>query len=631
MTEKLLPQIKNPADLKQLPREQLPALAKEIRQLIKDTVSRNGGHLASNLGVVELTIALHYVFDFKSDRLTWDVGHQCYVHKILTGRADQFDTLRKGGGISGFPSPAESPCDQFFVGHGGTSITTALGLALGAQVKQTDEKVVAVVGDASIVNGVSFEGLNNTSLVNRQMLIILNDNSMAIDTTQGAFANYLSKLRLSRSYDDIHRTTKALVRRLPYFGQAIQESLHRIKDGIKGTLLSSQIFEQLGIPYFGPIDGHDISAMIELLEAFKKVDHPVLMHVQTEKGRGFGPAYKDPCTFHSPKPFKVNGETAQFSSSSEKSFTKAFAQALTKLMVEDETIIAFTAAMPDGTGLALVRERFPERVFDVGIAESSAVDIAAGMAKTGSKPVVAIYSTFLQRGFDQVFQEVSLQNLPVIFCMDRAGLVGGDGAVHHGFCDISLLRSLPNMILMAPMDEPELMQCLRFALDSGSPCAVRYPRDNVPPPFVSNDQPESPDYELGKARWLRKGKDVAFLTYGVIAYTALEAAKELAKEGVEATVVNARFAKPIDEVLLTELGKGKVKRPIITLEDHALAGGFGSAVLETAQEMGLDTRRIVRMGLPDNYIEHHSRKDQLAQAELDSASIVEKVRTILGR
>ena len=631
MTEKLLPQIQSHADLKQLSRAQLPALAQEIRQLIKDTVSRNGGHLASNLGVVELTIALHYVFDFATDRVTWDVGHQCYVHKILTGRADRFETLRKGGGISGFPSPAESPCDQFFVGHGGTSITTALGLALGAQMRQTDEKVVAVVGDASIVNGVSFEGLNNTSLVKRQMLIILNDNSMAIDTTQGAFANYLSKLRLSRSYDDIHRTTKALVRRLPYFGQAIQESLHRIKDGIKGTLLSRQIFEQLGIPYFGPIDGHDISAMIELLQAFKKVDHPVLMHVQTEKGRGFGPAYKDPCTFHSPKPFKVNGETAQFTSSSEKSFTKAFAQTLTKLMAEDESIVTFTAAMPDGTGLALVRERFPERVFDVGIAESSAVDIAAGMAKTGSKPVVAIYSTFLQRGFDQVFQEVSLQNLPVIFCMDRAGLVGGDGAVHHGFCDITLLRSLPHMILMAPMDEPELMQCLRFALDSQRPCAVRYPRDNVPPPYVSEDEPESPAFELGQARWLRQGKDVVLLAYGVIAYTALEVAEILSKEGVEATVINARFAKPIDEQLLRELGQGKSASPIITLEDHALAGGFGSAVLETAQELGLDTRRIVRFGLPDSYIEHHSRKDQLIEAGLDCAGIVEKVHTILGR
>jgi len=631
MKEQLLPQIKSPAELKQLPRDQLPALAEEIRQLIKDTVSRNGGHLASNLGVVELTIALHYVFDFATDRLTWDVGHQCYVHKILTGRADQFATLRKGGGISGFPSPAESPYDQFSVGHGGTAITTALGLALGAQVRQTDEKVVAVVGDASIVNGASFEGLNNTSLVNRQMLIILNDNSMAIDKTQGVLANHLARLRLSRSYDDIQRFTKAMVRRLPYFGQTIQESIQRIKDGIKGTLLSRQIFEPLSIPYFGPIDGHDINSLIALLEAFKKVDHPVLMHVQTEKGRGFGPAYKDPCTFHSPKPFKVNGETAQFSSSSEKSFTKAFAQALTRLMTEDETIVTFTAAMPDGTGLALVRERFPDRVFDVGIAESSAVDIAAGMAKTGSKPVVAIYSTFLQRGFDQVFQEVSLQNLPVIFCLDRAGLVGGDGAVHHGFCDISLLRSLPNMILMAPMDEPELMQCLRFALESQRPCAMRYPRDNVPPPFVSDDRSKSPAYELGKARLLRKGKDVVFLAYGVIAYTALEAAEILSEEGVEAAVINARFAKPIDEKLLRELGQEASERPIITLEDHALAGGFGSVVLETAGHLGLDTRRITRMGLPDHFIEHNNRLNQLTEAKLDASSIVEKVREILDR
>ncbi|MFC1782532.1 1-deoxy-D-xylulose-5-phosphate synthase, partial [Planctomycetota bacterium] len=432
MENQLLTNIKSPADLKQLKIEQLPELAQEIRQLIMSTVSKNGGHLASNLGVVELTIALHYVFDFARDRLTWDVGHQCYVHKILTGRARRFETLRKGDGISGFPSPDESKYDQFFVGHGGTSITTALGLALGAQISQTDEKVVAVVGDASIVNGVSFEGLNNTSLLNRQMLIILNDNSMAIDTTQGAFANYLARLRLSRPYEDLHRRTKLMVRRLPYFGQALHEGLHRLKDGIKGTLQSRQIFEQLGIPYFGPIDGHDIPALIKMLETFKIVNHPVLLHVQTEKGRGFGPAHKDPCAFHSPKPFKVNGETAQFTAASEKSFTAAFAQALTNLMSDEPKVIALTAAMPDGTGLAKVREKFPDRVIDVGIAESAAVDIAAGLAKKGLRPVVAIYSTFLQRGFDQIFQEVALQNLPVIFCMDRAGLVGGDGAVHQG-------------------------------------------------------------------------------------------------------------------------------------------------------------------------------------------------------
>ncbi len=633
MENKLLTNIKTPADLKQLKIEQLPELAEEIRQLIMTTVSKNGGHLASNLGVVELTIALHYVFDFARDRLTWDVGHQCYVHKILTGRARRFDTLRKGGGISGFPSPDESKFDQFFVGHGGTSITTALGLALGAQMCKTDEKVVAVVGDASIVNGVSFEGLNNTSLLKRQLLIILNDNSMAIDKTRGAFANYLARLRLSRPYEDLHRRTKILVRRMPLIGQSLHEGLHRLKDGIKTTLQTRQIFEQLGIPYFGlgPIDGHDTPALIELFNIFKKVDHPVLLHVQTEKGRGFGPAHKDPCTFHSPKPFKLNGETAHFTASSEKSFTAAFAQALTKLMADEPKVIALTAAMPDGTGLAKVREKFPDRVIDVGIAESAAVDIAAGLAKKGLRPIVAIYSTFLQRGFDQIFQEVALQNLPVIFCMDRAGLVGGDGAVHQGFCDISLLRSLPNMVLMAPMDESELIQALRFALKSKCPCALRYPRDLVPPPLDIKNQPDCPPFELGRSRTLRSGKDVVLLAYGVVAYHALQAAEILADGEIEATVISARFAKPTDQQLVTDLLSKRSKCPIITLEDHGLAGGFGSAVLETAQKLSLDTRRIIRLGLPDRFIHHSSRQDQLKEAALDPEGIADHVRNLINR
>ncbi|KPK73257.1 MAG: hypothetical protein AMJ79_15220 [Phycisphaerae bacterium SM23_30] len=627
--EKLLPHIKSPADLKQLKIEQLPELAQEIRRLIMTTVSKNGGHLSSNLGVVELTIALHYVFDFAHDRLLWDVGHQCYVHKILTGRAQSFDTLRRAGGLSGFPSPAESTYDQFFVGHGGTSIATALGLALGAQIRRTDEKVVAVVGDASIVNGVSFEGLNNTSLLRRQLLIILNDNSMAIDTTQGAFANYLARLRLSRSYEDLHRRTKIMVRRMPYIGQALHEGLHRLKDGLKSTLLSRQIFEQLGIPYFGPIDGHDINSLIKLLETFKKVDHPVLLHVQTEKGRGFGPALKDPCAFHSPKPFKLNGETARFTASSEKSFTAAFAHALTRLMAREPSLISITAAMPDGTGLAKVREKFPDRVIDVGIAESAAVDIAAGLAKNGLRPLVAIYSTFLQRCFDQIFQEVALQNLPVIFCLDRAGLVGGDGAVHQGFCDITLLRSLPNMVLMAPMDEPELIQALHLALKLNCPCALRYPRDLIPTPPPSQDQPPCPPFEPGKARTLRTGKDAVLLAYGVVAHHALQAAEILSREGLESTVISARFAKPIDQQLLTELLSKRSKSPIFTIEDHGLAGGFGSAVLENAQILHLDTRRLIRLGLPDRFIHHSSRRQQLAEAALDAEGIADQLRKLL--
>jgi len=622
----LLRQVRSPVDLKGLALEQLPALAEEVRELIMGTVSARGGHLASNLGIVELTIALHYVFDFAQDKLTWDVGHQCYVHKILTGRAERFATLRQEGGISGFPNPAESEYDQFFVGHAGTAIATAIGLALGAQKNRTNESVVAVVGDASIVNGLSFEGLNNSSLINRQMLIILNDNSMAIDATQGAFANYLSKLRLSRSYEDLHKRTKMLVRRLPYVGEALHEGLHRLKSGLKSTLLSRQIFEQLGVPYFGPIDGHDIGALIQLLTEFKKVHYPVVLHVQTEKGRGFQPAKDDPCTFHSPRPFKLEGESASFPESGSATFTAGFSGALMEQMEADERIVALTAAMPDGTGLAQVRQRFGDRVLDVGIAESAAVDIAAGLAKAGLKPVVAIYSTFLQRSFDMIFQEAALQNLPVVFCLDRAGLVGGDGAVHHGFCDIALLRTLPNMILMAPMDESELRAALHFALICERPCAIRYPRDAMPVAVPDSDT-YCPEFQLGKARQLRAGRDAAILAYGSAAHHALEAAKMLQVERLDLAVYSARFAKPLDRELLAELLAADI--PILTVEDHALAGGFGSAVLEAAQELESEDRRIHRLGIPDRFISHKSRPEQMAEAGIDVAGIAAAVRKMV--
>ena len=631
MTDTLLSKIKSHADLHDLSQGELGLLAEEIRRLIKTTVSNNGGHLASNLGVVELTLALHYVFDFNRDRILWDVGHQCYVHKILSGRADRFDTLRQAGGISGFPNPDESPTDQFHVGHAGTSVATAVGLALAAQTQKTDEKVVAVVGDASIVNGLSFEGLNNTALVNRQMLLILNDNAMAISTSKGAFANYLTRLRISQPYEALQRRTRVMVQRLPYIGKAIQDALDRIRGGIKSTIVGNQMFEQLGIPYFGPIDGHDLPALIKLLTTFKEIDHPVLLHVRTEKGRGFAPASKDPRTFHSPKPFEAGDETASFADSIGTSFTSAFAHALSDIMHHDERVVALTAAMPDGTGLDLLSQVFPDRVIDVGIAESAAVDIAAGLAKKGLRPVVAIYSTFMQRCFDQIFQEVSLQKLPVVFCVDRAGLVGGDGAVHHGFCDVTLLRSLPNLVLTAPMDEPEMKAALAFALAQDSPCVLRYPRDLVPEPRTLPDGYECRPFELGKAAPLRSGSDAVILAYGAVAYDALLAADSLAPEGVEVAVISARFAKPLPEQLLLELWAQPGAMPIITVEDHALAGGFGSAVLEFAAQQRLDTRRLRCLGLPDRYIRQGTRRDQLSQAGIGKKDIVAAVREVLAK
>ncbi|MBN1435976.1 MAG: 1-deoxy-D-xylulose-5-phosphate synthase [Sedimentisphaerales bacterium] len=622
-----LPEIKNRDDLRRLTMNQLGELAEEIRQLIQNTVSKTGGHLASNLGVVELTIAMHTVFDAYHDKILWDVGHQCYVHKILTGRADKFDSLRQSGGISGFPAPSESEADQFAVGHAGTAIASALGIALGAQMRQTDEKVIAVVGDASIVNGLSFEGLNNTNLLNRQMLIILNDNSMAIDKTEGAFARYLTQLRVSRSYEDLQRRTRLMVRRLPAIGEALHDTLERIKGGMKAALLGRQIFEQLGIPYFGPVDGHDLPALIKLLGTLQDIDHPVLLHVQTEKGRGFAPASKDPTTFHSPSAFKVTGETAQFPDRVGKSFTSAFADALAEKMRKDDRIMALTAAMPDGTGLAKLRGEFPERVLDVGIAESAAVDIAAGLAKKGLKPVVAIYSTFLQRSFDQIFQEVALQNLPVVFCLDRAGLVGGDGAVHHGFCDVAMLRALPNINLIAPANEAEINGALDFAFNAPNATAIRYPRDMVPAELAEEVTP----FQQGRAWTVQSGRDAVILAYGSLLQNALEAAEQLRKRSFDVGVVSARFAKPIDEKLIAELLTANSKTVIATLEDHSIVGGFGAAVLESAQEQKLDTRRIVRLAIPDRFIATASRSEQLTQAGLDTTAIVETLTKALQK
>ncbi len=426
-------------------------LSKNTPSVITHSVSQSG-EPASNLGVVELTIALHRAFDLHRDRLLWDVGHQCYAHKILTGRREMFSKLRQENGLSGFPNPTESDCDVFSVGHAGTSIATAIGMALGAQHKGTDEKIVALVGDASIVNGLSFEALNNIGLVKRQMLIILNDNSMAIDVTQGAMASFLSKVRLSHTYEDIRKTTNRMLELLPLIGRRMEETLENVKKTLRMAITPSRLFESLNIPYFGPVDGHDTGSLIELLKALGELDSPAILHVYTKKGKGFSPADDNPRKYHSTGPFELNGES-ESSAPGVRTFTEAFGDALVELAEQDDKVIAITAAMPDGTGLVSFRERYKERYYDVGIAESVAVDIAAGMAKQGFKPFVCIYSTFLQRSFDQIFQEVSLQNLPVVFCIDRAGAVGNDGPTHHGVWDVGYLRMLPNMVIAAPADE----------------------------------------------------------------------------------------------------------------------------------------------------------------------------------
>lgn len=624
--DKILPGIESPAQLRKLSVQQLETLAGEIRQRIIGVVSNQGGHLASNLGVVELTIALHRVFDFKRDCLLWDVGHQAYVHKILTGRNDRFETLRKPGGLSGFPNIDESEYDLFNVGHAGTAIATATGMARGYAASRSDQRVVAVVGDASIFNGVAFEGLNQAGTLSRQLLVVLNDNSMGIAPTQGGMAKHLAKFRVSRTYEELKRRVKKYLPQVPLVGRATFDALDHLKEGLKATVSPHQIFEQLGFIYVGPMDGHDVGHLVELLEGLKDVHHPVLLHVHTEKGRGADFAEAEPTRFHSPKPFKVEGCRVEIESSG-RNYTAAFADAMIRLAKEDERIFALTAAMPDGTGLNHFQKAYPKRFLDGGIAESGTVDIAAGMCKAGRRPVVAIYSTFLQRAFDQIFQEVALQGLPVVFAMDRAGLVGGDGPVHHGFLDIAYLRALPNMVLMAPGDGEEMIEALRLALRLNLPSALRYPRDAVPEPLMG--EVPSPAFEVGQALRLRNGCDATILAYGAPCRAALDAADLLAADVIETTVVNARFAKPIDrEMVADALARGG---PVITVEEHSVSAGFGSGVLETAREMGLDASRVILLGMPaDRFIAHGSRSGQLSECGIDALGIAAAVQEALS-
>ncbi len=622
-----LDRIDSPNDLKQLQAGQLEALADEIRQFIIGSVSKSGGHLASNLGVVEVTLALHYVFDFSKDRLLWDVGHQCYTHKILTGRKDKFPLLRQADGISGFPSPQESPYDLFTVGHAGTAVASAIGMALAQAHSDAKEKIVALVGDASIVNGLSFEALNNLGLVRRQLLIVLNDNSMAIDATAGSVAKYFSKIRLSNTYEDLVRTTNNILEHLPVIGKGVEGVIERIKKHIRMAMPASQMFESMNIPYFGPVDGHDVESLVQLFGALAKLEHPAILHVYTKKGKGFSPAEHDRRRFHSTGPFDMNGEPSEADpGNGRKSFTNIFGEKLVELAARDEKIVAITPAMADGTGLEKFRKQFPQRLYDVGIAESAAVDIAAGMAKAGLKPLVCIYSTFLQRSFDQIFQEVALQNLPVVFCVDRAGLVGADGPTHHGLMDIGFLRMMPNIILTAPSDAAELENALEFALQAGRPVVLRYPKDVVPEDGFDRAACAA-HFETGKSVTVRPGDHAgaAIVAYGVVLTEAIEAAQRLGEEGIETTVINARFAAPIDEKIIRLLEE---RKGLVTVEDHWAACGFGAAVLEAAAKAfdGNIPRPIKVMGVPKSFVNHGLRANQFIEAGITADKIMEAVR-----
>ena len=626
---KLLETINSPKDLKTLSVEQLEQLADEMRHFITHSVSQTGGHLASNLGVVETTIAMHRAFDFTKDRLLWDVGHQCYAHKILTGRRDDFAKLRQEDGLSGFPSPAESDYDVFSVGHAGTSISTALGMALGAQHRKSDEKIVALVGDASIVNGLSFEALNNLGLAKRQLLVVLNDNSMAIDVTQGAMAKFLSKVRLSHTYEDIRNTTNRILEHLPVVGKRMEEAVENFKRTLRMANTPSRLFESMNIPYFGPVDGHDIGSLVDLFNGLSHLNTPAILHVYTRKGKGYDPADDNPCKYHSTGPFEVHG-SSDSTPSKTRSFTAAFSDAITELGEKDDRVIAITAAMPDGTGLIKFREKFPDRYYDVGIAESVAVDIAAGLAKQDLRPMVCIYSTFLQRSMDQIFQEAALQNLSVTFCIDRAGLVGNDGPTHHGMYDLGYLRMLPNLTIAAPADEQELKAALALAATGEGPFAIRYPRDTVPV-LPENNTP----YALGQSATVREGdSDYAIVTVGPILKEAIDAAKQLEQEGLSVSVVNARFVKPIDPAILDLFEQGKT---VIFAEDHATAGGFGSAVIEKALAIATEKQsqilhnsigKAVLLGGPDSFVPAANRSRQLEWLHISADQIAETVKTL---
>lgn len=624
----ILATIDSPADLEGLSWEELDQLAAEIRDEITSVVARNGGHLSSNLGVVELTLALHRCYDFRKDRLVLDVGHQGYTHKLLTGRRELFGTIRTDGGISGFPNPKESPFDTFVEGHAGAALSQAFGLVLGEELRKADAKVVALLGDGSLSAGMALEALNHAGHCGKRFLVVLNDNNMSISHSVGGISNYLNRIRVGPAYNELKQEVRSLLKKIPKVGSTMEQAIGEIRDGIRRAIMPGNMFEEMGFAYFGPFDGHNIELLCETFAEIEQLplDKPVMVHVLTEKGRGFKPAEENPTKYHSAAPFRqTNGKVEAASEAARlPTYTEVFSDALVELGGRNERVVAITAAMPDGTGTKAFGEKFPDRFLDVGICEQHAVGIASGLSAMGLVPVVAIYSTFLQRAYDQLFHEIALQELPAVFCLDRAGLVGADGPTHHGVYDIAYARQFPGMVVMAPADAAELRGMLDFAVELGKPAAIRYPRGAV---FESLAGSRREAIQLGKSAVLRRGDDATIIAYGVTAAAALEAAETLAEEGIEMTVLDARFAKPLDE---EEILAAAVRGPIVTTEEHSLTGGFGSAVLEFLAESGAAVH-VVRLGIPDRFVEHGARSRLLASASLDASGLAEAARSALGR
>ena len=609
----LLETIEKENDIKKIPLEQMPVLAQEIRDFLLESLSKTGGHLASNLGAVELTMALHYVFSLPKDKIIWDVGHQSYTHKILTGRKDGFKNLRQYGGLSGFPKREESPCDAYDTGHSSTSISAGVGYVCASKVSGEEYHVVSVIGDGALTGGMAYEALNNAASLNKNFVIVLNDNKMSISENVGGISSYLSNLRTAESYTDLKSEVKKTLNKVPGIGPVMVQRIHKTKDSIKQLMIPGMFFEDMGIKYLGPVNGHDCGRMIQIFQEAKKVNGPVLVHVQTEKGRGYEPARKHPARFHGTSAFNLE-HGIPLKTGGKANYTDIFSTVMLKLADRIPNLVSLTAAMPDGTGLKRFRNRFPQRFFDVGIAEEHAVTCAAGMALGGMIPVVAIYSSFLQRAVDQIIEDVCLQNLHVIFAIDRAGLVGSDGETHQGCFDLSYLSMIPNMTVLAPKNKWELSDMLKFAVRYQGPIAIRYPRGEAYDGLEEYREP----MVYGKSELIFEGEETALLSVGSMVETAVEVREKLKADKINATLVNARFIKPLDTKILDRLALKHKK--IVTMEENVKNGGFGMAVSEYMQEYHPEVK-VQIIALPDAFITHGNPKLLKAKAGIDADSI----------
>ena len=618
--DSMLSQLSSPRELETMTEGEIEQLAKEIRAFIIQTVSQTGGHLASSLGVVEITLALHSVFDFSNDRIVWDVGHQAYAHKILTGRMDDFHTLRQYGGISGFPKITESPYDHFNTGHSSTSISAALGMAVSRDLAGQKQDVIAFIGDGSLTAGLAFEAMNQAGHLKKKMIVILNDNEMSISHNVGALSGYLNQILSGKLYNRMRNQVEVVLKSVPGIGNSFIKLAKAMEDTLKRLFVPGMLFEELGFHYMGPVDGHDYTKLVTTLKKARKIDGPVLIHIKTVKGKGYKYAEKSPAKWHGASPFEISSGRTLGKPKTIPSYTSVFGETMLQLAKENPKITAITAAMPSGTGLERFSEHFPDRFFDVGIAEQHAVTFAAGMAISGEKPFVAIYSTFLQRAYDQVIHDTCLMSLPVVFCLDRAGIVGADGETHHGLFDLSFLRPIPNLILMAPADENELRNMLFTASGLSMPAAIRYPRgsgEGVPLDEVFKEIP------IGKSRVLLEGEDAVVLAVGPMAWKAQRVAKRLASEGLSIKVIDARFIKPLDETAILDAVENCGM--VITCEENALAGGFGSAVLELMEQNRMLTP-ILRIGIPDIIVHHGTTSELQDELRLTEAHLFYRIR-----